>query len=73
MSQEVYEYIDSRINTINFELNNYDSDFVLKSISKHLKGSFKYVYFNEKKKELEFLRNMVALMQEEEEEENDEH
>jgi hypothetical protein len=59
---DVYELIDSRINTINFELKNYDSEFVLKDIQKHLKSSFKYVYFNEKKKELEFLQKMINLI-----------
>lgn len=63
MSSAIYNLIDSRINTINFELINYDSEFVVKQIPRHLKDSFKCTYFNEKKKELLFLDQMINLIE----------
>jgi hypothetical protein len=66
MSTTVYELIDARINTINFELANYDSEFVRKDIPSHLKSSFKHTYFNEKRKELLFLNQMINLIEDDE-------
>lgn len=63
MNSDVYKLIDSRINTINFELVNYNSEFVVKQIPRHLKDSFKCAYFNEKKKELLFLDQMINLIE----------
>lgn len=65
MNDDVYKLIDSRINTINFALANYDSEFVVSSIPKHLKESFRKPYFNEKKKELLFLDQMINLIEDE--------
>jgi hypothetical protein len=65
MDLDVYNLIDSRISTINFELANYDSVFIRKDIPRHIKAQFKSTFFNEKKKELEFLQQMIDLIEDE--------
>jgi hypothetical protein len=59
IKKDPLQLIDERADKINFELENYDSPFVLKEIDKHLKSSFKYIYFKEKEKELLFLKELV--------------
>ena len=68
MNNETYQFIDSRINTINFELQNYDSEFVLKHIPINLKSAFKPFYCYEKMKELKFLEQMINLIGDEDQE-----
>lgn len=63
MSSDIYNLIESKINTIHFELENYDSVFIRKDIPKYIKPQFKDTFFNEKKKELEFLQQMINLIE----------
>lgn len=62
-AMDAHNLIDARINTINFEITNYDSKFILKDIPQHLKGAFKYVFFQEKRKEMLFLKKMIELLE----------
>lgn len=59
IKRDVPQLIDERVNRIIFEIENYDSPFVLKDIDQNIKSFFKDIYFKEKEKELLFLKELV--------------